>query len=243
VLIALRTGWRSVQAVFLDARLVAALTLSATLIAVNWGVFIWAVADGRVLESSLGYFINPLVNVLLGVVVLGERLRRVQWLAVLLAALGVLHQLIALGTMPWVALTLALSFGGYGLVRKTASVDAITGLFVEALLLAPVALLYLVHAGLAGEGAFGRHGPAFDLLLVFAGPLTALPLILFVAGARRIRLTTVGLLQYIAPTGHFLLAVLVYGEAFSRQSFITFALIWTALVVYTLDAVQATRPR
>lgn len=249
-------GWRPVLAAFRTRRLLAVLCFSSIAIAANWVVFIWAVANGRVLECSLGYFINPLVSVLLGVVALGERLSSTQWVAIAFAALGVAHQIVAVGTVPWVALVLAVSFGLYGLLRKTAPIEPIGGLFVEAALLTPPALCVLALAALGGGallGGVGSRGAALDpasladtplglaALLALAGPLTALPLILFVAGARRLRLATVGLLQYIAPTGHFLLAVLLYGEAFSSAALITFALIWAGLAIYSADAVRGLR--
>lgn len=232
----LRRRWRDVRTAFANRRLIATLGLSAAVISVNWGVFIWAVANDQILQASLGYFINPLVSVLLGVAVLGERLRTAQWTAVLLAAAGVAHQVVGVGAAPWVALILAVSFGFYGLIRKTAPIDAVAGLFVETLILSPPALGCLALLAANGSGAFGRVDWRLDGLLALAGPLTALPLILFVAGARRIRLSTVGLLQYIAPTGHFALAVFVYGEPFTGKTLVTFGCIWLALLIYTLDA-------
>ena len=243
LVIALRRRWRQVAVAFRSRWLLATLALSAIAIAVNWGIFIWAVAAGRLLECSLGYFITPLVNVLLGIVVLGERLRRVQWLAVAVAAASVAHLMAVLGHVPWVALTLAASFGSYGLLRKTAPIDPVGGLFVEAALLTPAALGLLVYLATGGAGAFGSGDLRIDVLLALAGPVTALPLILFVAGARRIRMATVGLLQYITPTGHFLLAVWVYGEPFSRASLITFVGIWAALALYSADMLRAGRGR
>jgi chloramphenicol-sensitive protein RarD len=228
-------GWAQARAVFRQRQLMATLALSATALALNWGVFVWAVSRGRVLECSLGYFINPLVSVLLAVAVLGERLRRAQWLAVALAGIGVGYLVVASGAPPWVGLTLAFSFGFYGLLRKIAPVDPFSGLFVETAVLLPVALSYLVWVTATGEGAFGRGGLALDLLLAAAGPITALPLVLFAAGARRIRLATLGLLQYIAPSGHFLLAVFAYHETFTLIHFVAFGCIWTALAIYSLD--------
>jgi chloramphenicol-sensitive protein RarD len=234
----LRRAWVPVARAMCSRRLLAALTLSAALIAVNWGVFIWAVAAGRVLECSLGYFINPLLSVLLGVFVLGERLRPLQWLAVSMAAGGVGWQVSTLGTVPWVALALAASFAGYGLVRKVVSIDAVSGLLVESMLLAPPAVAWLVWLELQGGGAFASAGWRLDGLIALSGPITALPLILFVAGARRIRLATVGLLQYIAPSGHFLLALFVFAEPFAPSDMTVFVCVWTALAVYTLDMLR-----
>ncbi len=234
-------GWRQVSGAVRRHRLAATLAFSSLTLALNWGVFVWAVAAGRVLECSLGYFINPLVSVLLAVAVLGERLRRRQWLAVALAASGVAFLVAATLVPPWVGLTLAFSFASYGLLRKVAAVDPFTGLFIEAAVLAPLALAYLVWLAATGAGAFGDGDRVMDGVLIAAGPITALPLVLFAAGARRIRLATLGLLQYIAPTGHFLLAVLAYGETFTIPHLIAFGAIWAALVIYSLDGLRQTR--
>jgi len=233
--VALLRRWRRVAAVFADRRIIGSLALAAAVITVNWGVFIWAIAVGRVLESSLGYFINPLVSVLLGVAVLGERLRPLQWGAVALAAAGVGYQVVAVGVVPWVSLTLAVSFGVYGLIRKVVTVDPTTGLFVETLLLAPFAAGYLVLLTADGTGAIGLAGWVTTALLLASGPLTALPLLMFVAGAQRIRLSTLGLLQYIVPTGHFLLAVFAFGEPFTVHTLVTFACVWAALGLYAFS--------
>lgn len=234
-------GWARAAMVFSNRRLLATLLLSSVTLALNWGVFVWAVAAGHVLECSLGYFMNPLVSVLLAVAVLRERLRRMQWLAVALAFAGVAYLVAATGAPPWVGLTLAVSFGCYGLLRKVAAVDPFTGLFVEAAVLVPVALTYLAWLAASSAGTFGRGGTAMDLLLVAAGPITALPLILFAAGARRIRLVTLGLLQYIAPTGQFLLAVLAYDETFTLVHLVAFGCIWAGLAVYSLDVLRSAR--
>lgn len=243
LLLTLLGRWSSVVWAFGRRRLMATLGLSALVIGVNWGVFIWAVVSGRVVEASLGYFINPLVSVVLGVVVLGERLRRLQWLAVLVAAVGVGYPAIAQGTLPWVAMILAVSFGVYGLIRKVADVEALAGLFLETLVLIPPAFAWLVYLAGSGEGAFGATGPAMDGLLAFSGVATLLPLLLFVAGARRIRLSTLGLLQYLVPTMHFALAVFVYGEPFGSERVVTFVCIWVALAIYTFDLVGHGRKR
>ena len=194
-----------------------------------------SVSIGKVLESSLGYFINPLVNVILGLAVLGERLSRRQIWSVLLAALGVAVLTTGLGVLPWISLVLACSFGLYGLLRKTARAGALSGLLVETGLLAPIAVAFLVARGVAGHGALGVVGPMQSGLLLCAGPITAVPLALFTFGARRLPLSTVGLLQYVAPTGQFLLAVGSYGERFSAIHAASFACIWTALGIFTWD--------
>lgn len=240
-LLTFRRGWTLVIAALGSPRLTLTLAASASIISLNWGVFIWAVGQGRILECSLGYYINPLVSVVFGVAVLGERLRWVQWLAVGLAAAGVAFEVVAFGALPWVALTLAISFALYGLIRKTAPVDPVSGLFIETLLLCPLALGYLAFLAMHGGGHFLAEGWRTDALLALAGPVTALPLLLFVAGAQRIRLTTIGLLQYIAPTGHFLLAIFAYGERFTPAHVGTFAMIWLALAIYTLSVVRRGR--
>jgi chloramphenicol-sensitive protein RarD len=208
---------------------------SATLVAVNWLVYIWAVQVGRVVEASLGYFVNPLVSVLLGVAFLGERLRRAQALAVALAGAGVVWLVVALHLVPWLPLSLALSFGLYGLVRKRAGMDPVGGLLAETALLAPAALGYLAVRGPAN--AFG-NGPGMSALLAAAGPITTVPLILFADGVRRLPLSTVGLLQYVTPTLQFLLGVAVFREAFTPAHAVAFACIWSALVLYSWDALR-----
>lgn len=210
------------------------LLATTTLITVNWGVYIWAVHAGRVLEASLGYFVNPLVNVLLGVLFLGEALTRRQLWAVGLAGLGVAALVLSAGALPWVALVLAVSFGFYGLLRKRARVDAVAGLFSETALLAPLALGLLVVLWRDGTGHLGA-APRTTWLLVAAGLVTALPLIWFAVGVQRLRLSTIGLLQYLAPTMQFAIAVFVFGEAFTAAHAVAFACIWSSLALYTWD--------
>jgi chloramphenicol-sensitive protein RarD len=216
--------------------------LSALLLSANWLVYVWAVNDGRVVEASLGYFIAPLVNVLLGYFVLRERPRRAQWWALAVAGLGVLWLAIFSVSLPWVGLFLAASFGMYGLMRKTAPLGAIEGFALETLLLAPLAAGLLAwrvsHGGGAAEG-----GAGILALLALAGPLTALPLLLFVAGARRIPLTTLGLLQYISPTIQFALGVWLFHEPFSGPRLVGFLFIWAALVMYTAEGLLSMRAR
>jgi chloramphenicol-sensitive protein RarD len=232
-LLFLRRRWPEVGTAVRDPRTRPLLIASTLLIAVNWGTFLWAISHDRVLDSSLGYYINPLVRVFLGFVFLGERLGRMQWAAVLLAAAGVLL-LTARHGLPWVSLVLAFSFGTYGLARKVADAAPMPGLFVEIALLTPVTLGYLLWLGDRGEGAFGAD-PATSLLLVATGPVTVFPLLLFADGIRKLPLATVGFLQYMTPTGHFLLAVGVFGEPFDSAHLAAFACIWTALAVYTVD--------
>jgi chloramphenicol-sensitive protein RarD len=208
------------------------LCASATLIAINWMVYIWSVQNGHVLEASLGYFINPLVNVALGTIVLGERIGRIQKAAVAVAAVGVVVMAVAGGGALWIPLTLAFSFGLYGLIRKVAAIDALGGLTVETALLAAPALAVLL---LGHEPVFGR-GVQIDTLLVLAGAVTAAPLLMFAAAARRLRYATMGLLQYIAPTLQFLEAVILFREPLRPVHVVTFALIWTGCALYALGS-------
>jgi chloramphenicol-sensitive protein RarD len=218
------------------------LSASAALIAVNWLLYIWAVQSGHVLEASLGYFINPLVNVALGVAVLGERLRRVQGVAVALAGAGVAAFAWGAGALLWMPLTLAVSFSLYGLIRKTVAIDALGGLLIETLILAPVAVAILAHAHGTGRGAFGRDA-GLDGLLLISGALTAAPLLLFAAAARRLRYATLGLLQYIGPTLGLLQAVLLFGEPFRTVHLVTFGLIWAGCALYAWDSLREARER
>jgi len=213
---------------------------SALMIAINWIVYIWAVQNGHVLEASLGYFINPLVNVALGFAFLGERLRRLQMGAIAIAAAGVLVLAFSGGGVLWISLLLASSFGLYGLLRKVAAIDALGGLTVETLLLAPFSAALLIHAGQTGTAAFGQSDH-MNLLLALAGVVTALPLLLFAAAARRLPLATLGLLQYIAPTLQFAEAVLIFGEPMHTVHVVTFALIWTGCALYAFDSIRASR--
>lgn len=224
-----------------NPKTVLALAASALLIAVNWGLFIWAVTADRIIDTSLGYYINPLVSFMLGVVWLGERLTKVQLIAVGLAVLGVVNQTVAVGYLPWVSLALAVSFGIYGLIRKTVPVESLEGLTVEALLLAPLSLGYIFYLAAKGDGAFLHQGFGLDLLLILAGPLTAIPLLLFAAGARLVRLSTMGFLQYLAPSISLLIAVFLYNEPFTQAHAVTFTLIWSALALVTWEAFRRER--
>lgn len=217
------------------------LCLSAAFIGVNWITFTWAVTNDRVLDASLGYFINPLVNVMLGVVFLRERLRRAQQAAVLLAAAGVSAQIVNHGGLPWVALILPLAFGMYGLVRKQLSVNSVYGLFIETLILFPLAGAYLGYLGLTQQGAFGSHDFRMSVLLILGAPVTIVPLTCFVAGAKRINLSTIGFIQYLAPSITFLLAVFAFREPFGIVQKVTFGCIWISLIVFSVDGFRSTR--
>jgi chloramphenicol-sensitive protein RarD len=225
----------------LGRRRLALLALAAVLITINWGMVIYAVNSDHVVETSLGYFINPLVTVTLAVVFLHERLRPSQRVAVGIAAVAVLLLALDYGRPPWISLTLAFSFGTYGLVKNRANVDGTESLAVETTLLFAPAFAYLVWLGATGDGTFTSEGPGHFALLFGAGVTTAVPLMLFGAAAVRIPLATVGLLQYITPTMHFLIGVLVYGEAMPLSRLAGFALVWVALAVFAVDAVRAVR--
>lgn len=241
LLLALLRRLRGLGTVFRQPRQLLPLLLSALLLSCNWLVYVFAVQRGHVVEASLGYFINPIVNVLLGVLVLHERLNRVQWAAVALAAAGVLWLSVLAGQPPWIALVLALSFGLYGLMRKTSALGALEGLTLETLLLAPLMLPALAGWTFSGHGAMARGDMGLNAWLLLGGPLTALALVWFAAGARRLPLATVGLLQYLSPTIQLALGVWVFGEPFSRARLAGFALIWAALAVYSLDGWRRSR--
>lgn len=215
---------------------------SAVMITINWLTYVWAVGNGHVVEASLGYFINPLVSVLLGVLFLSEKLNPRQWIAVALAALGVAWLTWQVGRPPWIALTLAFSFGLYGFVRKTVVVDAVAGLAVETLLILPFALAWLLFEYGRGASVFGVVSWQLDALLVASGLLTAVPLVLFAFGVRRVPLTTIGLLQYMAPTLQLITALLVFKEPFTAVQAVGFGCIWLGLVIYAVDGVWRGRP-
>jgi len=236
-----RGRWAAFLALFRSRRTTLTLLTTTCLIATNWGVFIWAVASDQLVEASLGYFITPLVNVLLGVVFLKERLRRWQLVAVALAAVGIGWMTAHLGHPPLISMTLALGFGFYGLLRKQVPATGIQGLTAETLLLSPVAVAWMVWRYRQGDLVFLNAPVRMDLLLMSAGVITALPLIWFAEGARRLRLATMGFLQYLAPSGQLLLAVVFFGEPFTRVHAISFGLIWIALALYSADTLRGRR--
>ncbi|WP_374688867.1 EamA family transporter RarD [Promineifilum sp.] len=236
-----RRNWSWLGKAIRQPRVVLTFALSGTLLTVNWLTYIWGVNAGFIVETSLGYFINPLINVLLGYVFLKERLRPVQWGALAVALAGVLYLTFSYGAFPWIALTLAFSFGLYGLMRKTAALNSAEGLFLETAFLSLPALGFLLLQENRGAGALGHTGATTALLLAGAGVVTSVPLLLFAAGARRITLTTLGLLQYIAPTLQFLIGVLIYGEEFGPARVVGFGLIWLALILYTGESLWRRR--
>ena len=240
VILGVLRGWGALRS--LPLRVWAMVTAASALIAVNWGLFIYATAVGHVVEVALGYYIGPLVSVIIGVFVLRERLRRLQWVAVGIAAVAVLVIAVGDGRVPWIGLGLAFSFSVYGLIKKTVPLPATASLTAEGVVLAPVALAYLVFLQLAGTSTLTGHGAGHVALLAATGPVTAVPLLLFGAAARRIPLTTLGTLQYLAPTLQFLLGVVIYGELMPTARWIGFGLVWVALVIFTVDLLRS-RPR
>jgi chloramphenicol-sensitive protein RarD len=236
-----RRHWSWIRELARQPRKLALLTLAAIVVTINWGTYIYAVNTGHVVESALGYFINPLVSVLFGVVLLRERLRPLQWAAVGFGAVAVLVLTLDYGRLPWIALTLAVSFGVYGLVKKKANVAATEGLAVETLVLLLPALGYLVFLQASGEATFPHQGVGHAVLLVEAGIVTALPLICFGAAAIRVPLSTIGLLQYIAPILQFACGVLIAKETMPPSRWIGFSIVWLALAIFTYDSIRAAR--
>lgn len=231
--------WQTIRAAA-SGRTIAMLAASATLIAINWLIYIWAVNNGHTLAGSLGYFINPLLNVGLGVIVLGERLRKWQGVAIAIASAGVAAMaFVALDTL-WISLSLAVSFGLYGLVRKIVAIDSLGGLLIETLLLAPASFGYVLYLESAGRGAAGQ-ALSTDVLLVLLGALTALPLLMFAAAARRLPYSTLALLQYVAPSLQFIVAVAIFGEPLRPLHLLVFALIWAGCAIFAWDSVRGAR--
>ncbi len=237
-----RRQWSWLPGMVRRPNVVGCFVASALLLSVNWLIYIWSVNNGHVIDASLGYFINPLVNIMLGYLVLGERLRRLQWLAIGVAAAGVLWLTWQAGTVPWIALALAATFGGYGLLRKTAALGALEGLAFETMVLFPLALVYVVWLTMHDANVFlTTPHDSTRWLLVAAGPITAIPLLMFAAGARRIPMAVLGMLQYIGPTIQFLLGVWLFQEAFTADRLVGFALIWTALALYGAEGLWQAR--
>ncbi len=217
------------------------LASSAILVSVNWLAFVWAVNHNQTVEVSLGYYINPLLNVVLGIVVLNERLNRMQWIAIVIATAGVAYLTFETGRVPWIAFAVATSFAAYGLIRKVARVEALPGLAIEMIILAPFAVAYLIWCEVKGIGSFAHSGSFIDTLLVLSCVVTATPLALFSYGARLLPYSTVGILQYIAPSLQLVCAVFLLGEPFQRARAVGFALIWLALIVYAIDGITRSR--
>lgn len=234
VIVALRQ-WNAFRQAALKPRILKIYAVAGVLLTINWLVYVWAVNAGFVVESSLGYYINPLVSVVLGVVFLHERLRSWQWLALAIATIGVLYLTIVYGSLPWIALALALSFGTYGLVKKTAPLGSLYGLALETSIVFIPALAFLLFVEATSQGAFLHDGIVPDLLMMGAGVVTTIPLLLFASATQRIPLSLIGILQYVSPTEQFLLGVLVYGEPFTPVQFIGFAMVWIALIIFGVE--------
>lgn len=243
ILLTVTRGWTTLSRIMRQPRLLALTALAGILIYINWQVFVLAALSGHVIETSLGYFINPLVTVLLGVVLLRERLRVTQWVAIGLAAVAVGAIVVGYGAFPWIAITLALSFGTYGLVKKTLgpSVDAVSGLTLETMWLTPVAVVILFVVASPGGITALSEGPLHVVLLLGTGVVTAVPLLLFAAGARRVPLSVMGLLQFLTPIMQFITGAWLLGEPMSSERWIGFALVWVALVLLTIDSLAASR--
>ena len=238
LLVAATRRWAQVRAVVADRGRLLRLSAAAVVLGVNWGTYIYGVTSGQVVETSLGYFINPIVTVLLGVLVLGERLRPVQWAALGLAFVAVLVLSVENGRPPWIALVLAFSFGAYGLLKKTARVGAVEGLGIETLVLLVAAAAFVAFLGIGGDGTFGTEGAGHAGLLALSGLVTAIPLLLFGAAASRVPLTTLGILQYLAPTLQFVLGVTLFDEDMPPAKLLGFVLVWLALALFTSDVVR-----
>ncbi|WJV53662.1 EamA family transporter RarD [Prodigiosinella aquatilis] len=241
ILLSISLKWRQVRHACQQPRQLLLLAVTAMLVGSNWLVYIWSVNHNHMLEASLGYFINPLVNIMLGMLFLRERFRPMQWLAVALAVCGILVQLWQFGSLPVIALALAFSFGFYGLLRKKIGIDGQTGMLIETLWLLPAAFIYLFMIADSPSSHLMQNPLSLNLLLALAGIITTVPLLFFTAAAMRLRLSTLGFFQYIGPTMTLLLAVMVYGETMTRDKLLTFAFIWTALAIFILDALYTQR--
>jgi chloramphenicol-sensitive protein RarD len=241
VYILLTRQWQDFRSTAIVPKTIAIYSIAAVLLSVNWLVYVWGVNAGFIVETSLGYFINPLLSVLLGVIFLRERLRLMQWVPVVLAAAGVIYLTVAYGRLPWIALSLAFSFGFYGFVKKLAPLGSLYGLTLETAIVFPIALLYLVFAAFNGTGAFLHRSSFIVLVLIGAGAVTTIPLLMFASAAKQIPLTVVGILQYIAPTLQFLIGVFLYREPFDPTHLIGFGIIWIALIIFWLENFLANR--
>jgi chloramphenicol-sensitive protein RarD len=227
--------WDNFRSVAFSPKVLGIYAIAGILLTINWLIYVWGVNSGFIVETSLGYFINPLISVLLGVLFLRERLRLAQWIPIGLAAAGVLYLTLTYGRLPWIALSLAFSFGTYGLVKKLAPLGSLYGLTLETALVFPVALIYLTYVEATGTGSFLHRGALTDLLLIGTGAVTSIPLLMFASAARQIPLTMIGVLQYIAPTIQFLIGVFLYHEPFDRSRLVGFSLVWLALIIFWVE--------
>ena len=239
--ILLTRQWENFRSAALVPKVIGIYAIAGVLLSINWLVYVWGVNSGFIVETSLGYFINPLVSVLLGVIFLRERLRAMQWVPVGLATIGVIYLTVTYGRLPWIALSLAFSFGIYGLVKKLAPLGSLYGLTLETALVFPAALIYLAFVDSAGTGVFLHHSTLTDILLIGTGVVTSIPLLMFASAARQIPLTMIGVLQYVAPTLQFLIGVFLYHEPFDHSRLIGFSLVWIALIIFWVENYLASR--
>jgi chloramphenicol-sensitive protein RarD len=241
VFILLTRQWKDFQSTALTSKTLGIYSIASVLLTVNWLMYVWGVNAGFIVETSLGYFINPLLSVLLGVIFLRERLRPVQWIPVALAATGVIYLTVAYGRLPWIALTLAFTFGFYGFVKKLAPLGSLYGLTLETGIVFPFAWIYLAFVEFTNRGAFLHDGALIDALLIGAGLVTTIPLLMFASAAKQIPLTVVGILQYIAPTLQFLIGIFLYHEPFDQSRLVGFGLVWLALIIFWAESYLANR--
>ena len=239
--ILLTRQWTEFRSAALDPKVIGIYAVAGVLLSINWLIYVWGVNSGFIVETSLGYFINPLISVLLGVLLLRERLRAMQWVAVGLAAAGVIYLTVTYGRPPWIALSLAFSFGIYWLVKKLAPLGSLYGLTLETALVFPIALIYLMFVQFTGTSAFLHQGALTDILLIGTGAVTSIPLLMFASAAREIPLTMIGILQYIAPTLQFLIGVFLYHEPFDQSRLLGFSLVWLALIIFWVENYLAHR--
>jgi chloramphenicol-sensitive protein RarD len=243
LLVVLLGQWKTFRSAISSPRILLIYSIAAVFLAINWLTYVWAVNAGYIVETSLGYFINPLLSMLLGVVILRERLRPFQWIPIGLAALGVLYLTFAYGNFPWIGIVLAVSFGIYGFMKKIAPLGSLHGVTLETMILFLPAIIFLLYCEGTGTGAFLHSSPVSNLLMVGAGAVTAVPLLMFAAATQRITLFLVGILQYIAPTMYFLIGVLVYGEPLTADRLIGFSIIWLALILFAVEGFISRKPQ
>ena len=241
LIILITNQWKEFRSAALTPKVIGIYSIASVLLTINWLVYVWGVNSGFIVETSLGYFINPLFSVLLGVILLRERLRPAQWIPVTIAAIGVIYLTLVYGRLPWIALTLAFSFGFYGLVKKLAPLGSLYGLTLETGIAFPLALIYLLFAESGGTAAFLHESASTSILLIGAGAVTTIPLLMFASAAKAIPLTVIGLLQYIAPTLQFLIGIFLYKEPFDRSHFIGFGIVWVALIIFWVENFLAHR--
>lgn len=241
IVIVVTRQWKDFRSAALEPKTIAIYSIAAVLLSINWLIYVWGVNAGFIVETSLGYFINPLISVLLGVLFLRERLRIMQWIPIALAAAGVIYLTVTYGRLPWIALSLAVSFGIYGLMKKLAPLGSLYGLTLETALVFPIALVYLAFVGFTGTGSFLENSALTDILLIGTGAVTSIPLLMFASAARQIPLTMIGVLQYVAPTLQFLIGVFLYHEPFDQSRLIGFSLVWLALIIFWVENYLANR--